>query len=202
MATTPAALAASLVNRALAGEDWARAKLAPHAGRIFTLEAGPLAASFAIAGDGSLGASPSGAAPALTLTVSPLALPALAAEPSRWTSLVRRDGDEALASALEELALTLPWFVERAFGALLGPVVGQRVADAGRTLLSMPGELSRRAAGSLGDFAGESDLVASRGELEALAQGAADVDARLASLAARVARLEADVERGGRERVA
>ena len=48
MATTPASLAASLVNRALLGEGWALAKLAEHAGRIFTLESGPLAASFAM----------------------------------------------------------------------------------------------------------------------------------------------------------
>ncbi len=201
MATTPASLAASLVNRALLGEGWALAKLAEHAGRIFTLESGPLAASFAIGADGTLAAAPAGAAPALTLTVSPLALPALAAEPSRWPSLVRRDGDAALASALEELALTFPWFVERAFGAVLGPAVGQKVADAGRALLSIPGDLSRRATGGLGDFAGESDLVASRCELEALSRGTSEVEDRLRALDERVARLESGVEQGGREQV-
>ena len=194
MPTTPASLAAGLANRALAGEDWTRGKLSAHAGRIFVLESGPVAASFAIGDDGSLAAAPAGAAPALTLTVSPLALPALAAEPSRWPSLVRGDGDPALASTLEELALTFPWFVERAFGAVLGPIVGQKVADAGRTLLAIPGELSRRAARSVGDFAGESDLVASRSELESLVQGTADVEARMAALAARVAKLASDAD--------
>jgi len=198
---SPAALAAGVVNRTLAGEHWAREKLAAHAGKIFALESGPLSASYAIGDDGSLAVAAAGAAPSVTLAVSPLALPVLAADPLRWPSLVSGEGDPKLAAAIEELASTFPWFVERAFAAALGPVVGQKVADAGRTLLSIPGEISRRAAGSLGDFAGESDLVASRGELETLARGTADVEARREALATRVERLESGIEHGRRPKV-
>ena len=200
-AKSPAALAAGVVNRTLAGEHWAREKLASHAGKIFALESGPLGASYAIGDDGSLAVSAAGAAPSVTLAVSPLALPVLAADPLRWPSLVSGEGDPKLAAAIEELASTFPWFVERAFAAALGPVVGQKVADAGRTLLSIPGEISRRAAGSLGDFAGESNLVASRSELEALAGGTADVGARTEALAARVAKLDSGIEHRRRPKV-
>lgn len=198
---SPAALAAGVVNRTLAGEHWAREKLASHAGKIFALESGPLGASYAIGDDGSLAVAAAGAAPSLTLTVSPLALPVLAADPSRWSALVSGEGDPTLAKVVEELALTFPWFVERAFAAALGPIVGQKVADAGRTLLSIPAEISRRAAASLGDFAGESNLVASRAELDALAQRTADVDARTEALAARVAKLASGIEHRHRPKV-
>lgn len=201
MTRPPASIAADLANRALAGEAWARDKLAAHAGRIFALESGPVAAAFAIGEDGSFAAAPSGVAPALALVVSPLGLPALAAEPSRWSSLVRIEGDAALAATLEELALTIPWFVERAFCAALGPFVGPKVADAGRLLLTLPGEVSRRAAGSLGDFAGEADLVATRRDLASLADGARDADSRVAALEARVERLAAAIEQTGRPKV-
>ena len=198
---SPAALAAGVVNRTLAGEQWAREKLATHAGQIFALESGPLSASYAIGDDGSLAVAAAGAAPSLTLTVSPLALPPRGAAPAGGGGRVPGEGAPQLAKGVEELALTFPWFVERAFVAALGPIVGQRVADAGRTLLSIPGEISRRAVASLGDFAGESNLVASRTELEALAQGTADADARTEALAARVAKLDPGIEHRRRPKV-
>ena len=146
---SPAALAAGVVNRTLAGEHWAREKLAAHAGKIFALESGPLSASYAIGDDGSLAVAAAGAAPSVTLAVSPLALPVLAADPLRWPSLVSGEGDPKLAAAIEELASTFPWFVERAFAAALGPVVGQKVAgreapvDPGRDLARRCGEPRR-----------------------------------------------------------
>ena len=76
--------------------------------------------------------------PDLTLTLSPLGVPSLLANPARWGEFVTADGDAALAATLQELAQTLPWFVERAFASALGPILGQRVADAGRRLLAFP----------------------------------------------------------------
>ncbi|CAG1007529.1 hypothetical protein BURK1_03411 [Burkholderiales bacterium] len=200
-ARSPAALAAGVANRALAGERWALEKLAAHAGRSFTLESGPLSASYVIGDDGSLEVAPAGAAPSLTLTVSPLALPSLAADPTRWRSLVTGVGDENLATAIEELALTFPWFVERAFGAALGPVLGQKVADVGRVLLSIPGEVSRRAASGLGRFASESDLIASRADVDRFAEGTADAERRTSALEARVGSLARAVEKRRRRKV-
>ena len=79
------------------------------------------------------------------------------------TRSVTADGDAALAATLRDLALTLPWFVEQAFAKALGPIVGQRVADAGRRLLAFPeyavdrvGEASRSYARD------EADLLAAR----------------------------------------
>lgn len=192
---SPEDLAAGLANRALAREDWARTRLAAFAGRSFALAAGPLSATFAIGSDGVLAPAPSGAAPALTVTTSPFSLPLLASDPSRWSELVENDGDPALAATLGELAQTFPWVVERALASAFGPIAGQALADAGRTLLGVPAVLSKHAASSLGQFAVESDAIARRADFDALSCGTAEAEARVDALAARIAAIEAPAHR-------
>ncbi|HEY8243364.1 MAG TPA: hypothetical protein VII68_07895 [Casimicrobiaceae bacterium] len=187
---SPEALAAEAANRALHGETWARDQLAAHAGRVVAVVSGPLAAAFTIQDDGTFSAAPAGAVADLTLTVSPLALPALAAEPSRWRESVRADGDQALAATLESIAQTFAWFVERAFARVFGPIAGQAIADAGRTLLSIPAAMSHQAAAGVAQFASEADVVAHRGDFAAFSCGTVEAEERVAALAARIAALE------------
>jgi len=122
---------------------------------------------------------------------------AVAADPSRWRQDVRADGDAAFAATLEAIAQTAPWFVERTFAAVFGPIAGQALADAGRTLLSIPAAMSQHAASSLGQFAGEVDLVAQRRDVDGFAREVAGIEARVDALAARVEALAAG---GGRRR--
>ena len=128
--------AIGLANRVLEREDWARERLSAHAGRTVRMVCGPMASTLAIAPSGML--SPAQSAADLTLSISPLRLPTLLAHPERWMELVAVEGDAALAATLADLARTLPWFVEQAFASALGPLIGTRVADAGRELLSLP----------------------------------------------------------------
>jgi ubiquinone biosynthesis protein UbiJ len=197
----PGSGAARAANRALAGEAWARDQLAVHAGQSVAVVSGPLEAAFRIGADGTFAPAPRDADVALRLKVSPLALPAVAADPSRFRQDVRAEGDAALAATLEAIAQTAPWFVERAFAAVFGPIAGQALADAGRTLLAIPAALSGHAAASLGQFAGEADLVAQRHDVDAFSREVAALDARVESLAARVAALAGGVERSRRPKV-
>ena len=119
--------AADIANRALEQERWARDKLALHAGRTVRVDAGPARQIFTIDAEGRL--RDSQAAPDLKLTLSPLRLPALLAQPDRWKELVVADGDAALAATLSELALTMPWFVEELFARDIRP---RRRPEAGR----------------------------------------------------------------------
>ena len=137
--------AIGLANRVLEREDWARERLSAHAGRSVRMICGPMSSTLAIAPSGML--SPSQSAADLTLSIPPLRLPTLLAHPERWTELVSVDGDAALAATLADLARTLPWFVEQAFASAFGPLIGTRVADAGRELLALP----ERAAQSFGE---------------------------------------------------
>jgi len=187
-----AALGRGLANHLLADEAWAREKLRAHAGRAFTMASGPVSVAFAIGDEGTLDAAPArGAAFDAEFHVSPLDVPALLAEPSRWDTLVVAKGDASLAATLKDLAHTLPWFVERAFAKAFGPVVGQRLADAGRRLLSFPDYAGGRLAESVVSYArDEAGLLARADEERAFAQANAELAQRVEAIAQRLARLE------------
>ena len=192
--TDPAtAIGEKLANRVLRDEDWAREKLLPHAGRAFTMACGPVATGYAVRDDGTLGARAAGSAPAdAELYLSPLDLPAFLADPSRWNALVTAHGDAALVATLRELAGTLPWFVERAFARALGPVVGQRVADAGRHLLGFPEYAGARLTENVASYLRDETGMLARGdEARRFAADNAALAARVDDLEARVARLAA-----------
>jgi ubiquinone biosynthesis protein UbiJ len=179
--------AANFANRALAREDWARERLAAHAGRKLRIVAGPAALTLAINADGSFVDSQE--APDLTLTIPALRLPALVAYPERWNELVGAAGDASLASTIGELAQTLPWFIERSFARIFGPIVGAQLAEAGRRLLALPGYAAERAGSSFASYASdESGLVTG-------ARAGSEFAAEVAALAARVDALGERIDR-------
>jgi ubiquinone biosynthesis protein UbiJ len=170
--------AIGLANRVLEREDWARVRLSTHAGRTLRMNCGPIASTLAIAPSGML--SPAHGAADLTLSISPLRVPTLLAHPERWTELVAADGDAALAATLADLARTLPWFVEQAFASALGPLIGTRVADAGRALLALPEYAAQSFGASLTSYARD------EAGLGVGATKVADFSAEVAAIAARV----------------
>ncbi len=201
----PAAIPAALANRVLEHEAWARTCLAAHAGQVFAVVVGPLAASMRIDASGAMASPvPSGDPPDLTLTISPLAVPTLLADPTRWNDVVTVDGNPLLAATLKGLAETLPWFVERALAGVLGPIVGQRIADAGRRLLALPGYAGVRVGASVESYARDEAAFGARAAEtrafgEQIAATAANVDAlaaRIDALAARTAAAPAGIAGG------
>jgi ubiquinone biosynthesis protein UbiJ len=179
--------AIGLANRVLEREDWARERLSAHAGRTVRMVCGPMASTLAIAPSGML--SPSQSAADLTLSISPLRLPTLLAHPERWTELVAVEGDAALAATLADLARTLPWFVEQAFASALGPLIGTRVADAGRELLALPERAAQSFGESLSSYArDEAGLGVSASTFADFVAEAAAVAARVDALALRLDR--------------
>jgi ubiquinone biosynthesis accessory factor UbiJ len=180
-------VSAEIVNRTLDREPWARERLAAHAGRTVRLVVGPARITYGIDNHGRL--QEAVAAPDLTLTIAPLRLPGLLAQPSRWQQVVVADGDAGLAATLAELALTLPMFVEQAFARALGPIIGQQCASAGRRLLSMPEYAAERFGSSVAHYVAEETGGAVRAS-EARAF-AADVSALAADVEALSARIDA-----------
>jgi ubiquinone biosynthesis protein UbiJ len=177
--------AIGLANRVLEREDWARERLSAHAGRTVRMICGPMACTLAIAPSGML--SPSQSAADLTLSIPPLRLPTLLAHPERWTELVSVDGDAALAATLADLARTLPWFVEQAFASAFGPLIGTRLADAGRELLALPERAAQSFGESLSSYArDEAGLGVSASTFADFVAEAAAVAARVDALALRL----------------
>jgi ubiquinone biosynthesis protein UbiJ len=184
----PNAIPGAIANRVLDREAWARQRLAAYAGRSFVIAVGPAASAFAIDDAGHVTSTiASRGAPDLRLAVSPLDLPAFLANPARWDRYVTAEGDAALASTLKELAPTLPWFVEQAFAQVLGNVVGQRVADAGRRLLAFPEYAAEHLGASVASFAHErSGLLATGDEGHTFADQVNALAARVDALSARI----------------
>jgi ubiquinone biosynthesis protein UbiJ len=185
------ALGERLANRLIRDEDWAREKLTVHAGRSFLVRSGPLSTAYAIREGGEIGARDAGDGAAdVEVSISPLDVPALLADPTRWDKLVTSTGDPALVATLRDLATTLPWFVERAFATAFGPVVGQRLADAGRALLGFPEYANSRVAENLASYARDETGVLARGdEARDLAGAAAALATRVDALAERIDRI-------------
>jgi ubiquinone biosynthesis protein UbiJ len=181
------------LNRLLEREAWARERLAAFAGRTFLMRVGPMTSLHRIAPRGLLEATPqAGVTPDLTLTLSPLDIPAFLADPRRFAEFVATSGDEALASVLAELAQTLPWFVEQAFARTFGPIAGQRFADAGRRLLGFPEYAARRVAANVGSYArDEARALAHPADLRLLGEEITLLAARVDSLDARLLALDA-----------
>jgi len=179
---------AAAANRLLAREGWARERLAAFAGRAFMVRVGPVTSGFRIDSRGLLESAPlAGSTPDLVLALSPFNVPAMLADPRRWNEFVAEEGDAELASVLKDLAQALPWFVERGLGRSLGPIIGQRVADAGRAALTLPEYAATRVAANVGSYArDEAQLLAHPADVRALADDTALLAARIDALDARV----------------
>jgi ubiquinone biosynthesis accessory factor UbiJ len=189
------ALGNAAVNRILKDEPWARDRLAAHAGRVFTVRVGPVVTGFRVDGSGRLESAPlAGATPDLVLSLSPLNVPAFLADPGRWNELVTEDGDVELGGTLKELAHTLPWFVEKLCARTLGPIVGQRVADAGRRMLQVPEYAATRVTENVAAYArDEAQMLAHPADFRALVNQTAQLAARTDALAERLQALAARV---------
>jgi ubiquinone biosynthesis accessory factor UbiJ len=188
-------VAPALANRALDREAWAKTSLAIHAGRVFVIAVGPVATAMQIDASGNVeSAQRSHESPDLKLALSPLAFPSFLASPARWDEFVVADGDPALAATLKGLAETLPWFVEQVFANALGPIIGQRVADAGRRLLAFPEYAAARVGESVASYACDEAKLATRGpDARSFAEQVAAMAAHVDALAARLEALEAQL---------
>ena len=192
MALGPDALGARALNQALDRAPWAREKLAAHAGRRVKVHVGPLQGGFVVQADGQVAHLAHDGLPAdLHLKLSPLNVSSFLADPRRWNDFVTEEGDVALGGTLKELAQALPWFVEDTFARTFGDVVGMRLADVGRRLLSFPGHAADRLAGSAASYArDEANLLARGDDMRRFAQQSAALAERVRALDARLAAVE------------
>jgi ubiquinone biosynthesis protein UbiJ len=186
---------AAVANQMLERESWARQRLAVHAGRTFVLVATPVVAPFRISDTGLLEPYALADGPAdLRLAMAPWAVPGLLADPSRWDTAVTSEGDPALAATLRELAQTAPFWIEQFLARWLGPIAGQRLADAGRQMLGMPNHAADRLGESVASYLrDQTSLVAGGAEARAFAQQTAtlaqrvnDVELRIDALSSRL----------------
>jgi ubiquinone biosynthesis accessory factor UbiJ len=186
---TPAVAFCFLLNRLLAAEPSARARLAPFAGDTLELRAPPLPTlRLRIVEGGTVEAG--GGDPALSMTLKPELLAALGRGEEHALRAVEVRGNARLASEVLLLARHLRWDAEEAMSRVIGDVAAHRLAEAGRGLVAWHLDAAQRLVGALADYAtDEKQLLARRGELDAFAESVAALRDSIARLDKRIARL-------------
>jgi ubiquinone biosynthesis protein UbiJ len=186
---TPAVAFCFLLNRLLAAEPSARVRLAPFAGHTLELRAPPLPTlRLRILEGGTVEAG--GADPALSMTLKPELLAALGRGEEHALRAVEVRGDARLAAEVLLLARHLRWDVEEDLSRLIGDVAAHRLAEAGRAFAAWHLDVAQRLVGALADYVtDEKQLLARRGELDALAESVGGLRDAIARLDKRIARL-------------
>jgi ubiquinone biosynthesis accessory factor UbiJ len=186
---TPAVAFCFLLNRLLASEAWARARLAPFAGETVELRAPPLPAlRLRILAGGSVEAG--GTEPDLAMTLKPELLVALARGEEHALRSVDVQGDAKLAAEVLVLARHLRWDVEEDLSRVMGDVAAHRLADAGRAFAAWNLDAAQRLAAAIADYVTEEkQILARRVHLDALGESVARLRDAIARLDKRVERL-------------
>jgi ubiquinone biosynthesis accessory factor UbiJ len=178
-----------LLNRLLDAEPWARERLAPFAGETLELRAPPLPTlRLRIVEGGSVAAG--GTHPGLTMTLKPELLVALVRGEEHAMRSVDVEGDSKLAAEVLFLARHLRWDAEEPLSRVIGDVAAHRLANTARTVAAWHLDAAQRLAAALTDYlTEEKQLLARRGELEALGESVARLRDAVARLDKRIERL-------------
>jgi len=201
----PPRLAMRALNALLAREDGARERLGRHAGKTvrFALAGFDLHLRIAPGGLAELLARDQAgqAEPDVTLTVVPerVTLERLmpgAAGPDAFAEMTHIAGDASLAQVVADLARQLRWDPEDALARRLGDIPAARLAGAARAAWAGLRAGGERMAGNVAEYLSEeSGTLAGRPLFAQFEADRGRVDGRLDALAERAARLDARLSR-------
>lgn len=185
------ALAGGPLNHLLRANAWARDALIPHAGKIARVRCPPFDASLAVLDNGEVAPAAAGAAPDVTLTLTPgLMVRVAAQDDTAWRDLVV-DGDTAFAGVIHHLWRHLRWDAEADLSRVFGDITAHRIAASGRALQHWAQMSGDNLARSFAEYwTEEQPLIAARTDVTRFN---ADVD----QLRDDVARLEKRIARLG-----
>ena len=187
--------AVAAINHLLAQEDWARASLRRHAGKLACIDTGHLQLRLRVAADGLLEAGDADAAANVTIHVKLSDLPLIAANRERAFSYVRIEGDAEFANTISQLSKGLRWEPEHDLERLFGPIGATRLAGGARSALANARATGRRLAENLAEFLVEEQPVLVRpGDVEEFGAGVVRLRDDVERAAKRIARLEQMLE--------
>lgn len=192
----PASVCARLLNSLLRREDWAKERLARHAGKSVRFVATPWQISLAIGAEGLVQASDSAIVPDVTLTLPGEKLAQMPAilrrgDTDEITALLHIQGDAGLAQVVSELARGLRWDVEDDLARVVGDVAAVRLIGAARGLARGAERSAQRVAENMGEYlADESRQVLGRHAFDDWRERLDAMAQRLQGLEQRIQRLE------------
>jgi len=183
--------AVAAINHLLAQEDWARASLRRHAGKLACIDTGHLQLRLRVGADGLLDAGEADTAANVTIHVKLSDLPLIAANRERAFSYVRIDGDAEFANTISQLSKGLRWEPEHDLERLFGPIGATRLVGGARGALANARATGRRLAENLAEFLVEEQPVLVRpGDVEEFGAGVVRLRDDVERAAKRIARLE------------
>lgn len=177
------------LNHLLAAAPWARAKLAPFAGKRARLVLGPLPLAFRIAPDGTFESLGTGE-PAVEIVLPATAPLALFEGREAMMRSARVSGAADFAEALGFVLRNLDWDAEEDLSRLVGDIVAHRIVRSAGDFAAAQAEAARRLAENVGEYlryeqpAGidKAALAAFAEEVDASRRAADDLERRLAAL--------------------
>ncbi|AYH41877.1 SCP2 sterol-binding domain-containing protein [Azoarcus sp. DN11] len=188
----------SAANHLLARADWARERLAPHAGQYALLRAEPAELLFAIDADGYLIDAGTDTPPAVTLSVPLAALPGLiGGDTNKAMKAVRIEGNAELADTLGFVFRHLRWDAEEDLSRIFGDIVAHRMVEGVGALRRMHERAWSGLTGNLAEYlVEEQQALVTRGTLASLGDELGRLRDDLARLDKRVGRLSTAGRRG------
>lgn len=183
----------AVVNHVLAREAWATDRLKPFAGRRVCVRIAPLPdLHLAVAPSGLLESASRDAAPDLTVTLKPGALPGLLARDDRLMREAEISGDTDFAAALQFVFRNLRWDVEEDLSRVMGDAAAHRVAGAGRAFVAWQRDAAQRLGENVAEYLKEESQQLPRpGDVADFGRAVADARDAVERLDKRIARLEA-----------
>ncbi|SAI49033.1 Uncharacterized protein conserved in bacteria [Bordetella ansorpii] len=195
-------LAAGALNALTGREPWARERLSRHAGKTARFALAGQTVSLTISTDGTVVSADDAIVPDVTLTLQSDKLRPdrlLGGKPD-FAEVTHISGDAALAQAVADLARDLRWDAEGDLARVVGDIPATRLASGVRMLTSGLRNAGQRLAANMSEYlteeqpvlAGKSlldqwrqDQSALQTDTDALQRRIAELDARLARLAAK-----------------
>ena len=115
------------INHLLADEEWARAKLRSHAGKVARFDAGFQRVALQITADGMVALAPQDGEAHVTIKVKAADLPLILQDRSKAFSYVTIEGDADFANGISQVSQGLRWDAEDDLSKLFGDIAASRM---------------------------------------------------------------------------
>ena len=181
---------AAAINHVLAPEQWARNKMAAHAGKVACFDLGLLTIALQVDADGLVRSAAQDASPHVTIRVNPADLPLIAQDRERAFSYVVIDGDADFANTISQLSQSLRWDLEHDLSRVVGDIAAARLVSSAKSVIRGVGATHRRLAETTAEyFLEENPMLIRAQSVRTLATEVAHLRDDVARIAKRIERL-------------
>ena len=183
-----ASVAIAPLNHMLRGENWARKRLQPRAGKTARFRVPPFFdLAVVIQPTGEVAAALGPAGNDATLTIMPALLPRLLARDEAAYSEIRISGDDVFGREILEIGQNLRWDVEQDLSDVMGDILAHRVVQTGKNLAHWHNETLHNLSQALMEYLTEEQRVLAKPiDMRIFAEEVSELQDRVSKLELRV----------------